>query len=589
MRRTRAASLVAASATAMLLLAACGGGGGSASPDGGAGAEGSSVSTGVFEGCADPLTCNSATPDELRQGGQVTFAIEKNIDSWNLNSAAGNVFETSVVLKGMLPYVFYTAPDLKSVLNTDYVTSAEVTVENPFTVTYEINPAATWDDGTPVTAEDFSFNWKSQNPTQCPDCETAGNGGYDQVTAVTGSNGGKTVTVTFTAPYTDWRGLFGSAAPMYPAHIAAQQGDLNTPEGVKAAFDYFDATQVAWSAGPYKVESWEPNTALTTVPNPQWWGETAPKLDRVVFRVITDATQEPIALQNNEVQVIYPQPQVDIVSQVAQIPGVSQTQGLGLQWEHFDFNLINPALQEKAIRQAMFTAVNREDIIAKTVGQFNPEVGPLNSHMFIPQQDGYADHITATGQGSGDVEKAKQILTDAGYTGVGEALVAPNGQPVPTFRIRYTVGNAVRQSQCELFAAYVKELGIDVTVEPTDSLGGTLSEGDYDIIVFAWVQSPFAFSGAQQLWLSTSGSNFGKYNNPQVDQLINQAAASTDEAAAIDMLNQADAVMSEDAYVLPLYQKPTFIALRDDVANVRNNSSLDSPTYNIAEWGLRTG
>jgi peptide/nickel transport system substrate-binding protein len=575
----------------MLLLAACGGGGGgSTGPDGGGGqGEGSSVSTGIFENCADPLTCNSATADQLQQGGQITFAIEKNIDSWNLNSSAGNVFETGVALKGLLPYTFVTTPDLKSTLNTDFVSSAEVTSDNPFTVTYKINPAATWDDGTPVSAEDFIFNWKSQNPTQCPECETAGNGGYDQVTSVVGSEGGKTVTATFNAPYTDWRSIFSSSAPLYPAHIAAQQGDLNTPAGIKAAFEYFDATQPTWTAGPFKVDSWQPNTALTMVPNPQWWGETKSKLERVVFRVITDATQEPIALQNNEVQVIYPQPQVDLVTQVSQIPGVSQTQGLGLTWEHFDFNLINPALQDKAIREAMFTAVNRQDIIDKTVGQFNPEVEPLNSHMFMPNQPGYEDNISATGQGTGDVEKAKQILTDAGYTGVGEALVAPNGQPVPTFRLRYTVGNAIRQSQSELFANYVKQLGINVTIETTDSLGDTLDTGDYDIIVFAWVQSPFPFGGAQQTWLSTSGSNFGKYNNPEVDRLITEAASSTDETAAVDKLNQADVIMSADAYVLPLYQKPTFIAVRDNVANVRNNSSLDSPTYNIAEWGLRTG
>jgi peptide/nickel transport system substrate-binding protein len=236
----------------------------------------------------------------------------------------------------------------------------------------------------------------------------------------------------------------------------------------------------------------------------------------------------------------------------------------------------------------MYTAVNTQDIIAKTVGQFNHDVKPLNNHMFIPQQDGYTDNITPTGQGSGNIDAAKKILTDAGYNGVGTALVAPNGRAVPTFRIRYTVGNAVRQSECELFASYVKNLGINVSVEPTDSLGTTTSTGDFDIIVFAWVQSPFVFGGAQQLWLSTSGSNYGKYNNPQVDQLINEAAASTDAASAINQLNQADKIMSDDAYVLPLYQKPTFVAVQDSVANVRNNSSLDGPPYNAAEWGLRS-
>jgi peptide/nickel transport system substrate-binding protein len=572
------------SAAAALVLAACGGGGGGG---GGQGGGGSSTATGLFQNCADANTCNAVPADQLKQGGQVSFAIEKNIDNWNLNSSEGNVFETNMALKPLLPYTFITTPDLKSTLNPDYVTSADVTSTSPFVVTYKINPKASWDDGTPVTADDFVFNWKTQDGRDCPACETAGNGGYDQITSVVGSDGGKTVTVTFSKPYTDWKGVFNSAAPLYPAHIAAQHGDLNTPAGLKSGFDYLGSTPVNYTAGPYKVDSWQPNVALTLVPNPAWWG-TKPKLDRLVFRVITDATQEPLALQNNEVQVIYPQPQVDLVSQVAQIPNVSQTQGLGLTWEHFDFNLVNPFLADKALRQAMYTAINRDDIIAKTVGQFNPEVKPLNSHMFIPQQDGYTDAVTPTGQGSGNIDAAKKILTDAGYTGVGTALVAPNGQAVPSFRIRYTVGNAVRQSECELFASYVKNLGINVTVVPTDSLGKTTSSGDFDIIVFAWVQSPFVFGGAQQLWLSTSGSNYGKYNNPQVDQLINEAAASTDIAAATKQLNDADKIMSDDAYVLPLYQKPTFVAVQNNVANVRNNSSLDGPPYNAAEWGLRS-
>ncbi|HEX8933519.1 MAG TPA: hypothetical protein VF788_04880, partial [Pseudonocardiaceae bacterium] len=64
--------------------------------------------------------------------------------------------------------------------------------------------------------------------------------------------------------------------------------------------------------------------------------------------IITDARQEPTALQNREVQVIYPQPQVDQVQQVRRIPGVSSFVGLGLSWEHFDLNLANNYLRPRA-------------------------------------------------------------------------------------------------------------------------------------------------------------------------------------------------------------------------------------------------
>ena len=464
--------MAAVSAAAALVLAACGGGGGGGGGGGTTGG-GSSTATGVFSGCADPNTCNAVAADKVKQGGTITFAIEKNVTNWNVISSEGNEFETGEATKPLLAYAFVTTPDLKTTLATDFVTSAEVTSQNPQVVTYKINPAATWDDGTPVSADDFVMNWKWQDGKSCPDCETAGNGGYDQVASVVGSDGGKTVAVTFTKPYSDWKGLFNSGAPLYPAHIGAKQGDLNTPAGLKAAFDYFGKTVPNYSAGPYKVSNWQDNVALTLAPNPKWAGATKPKLDQLILRVITDATQEPIALQNNEVQVIYPQPQVDLVNQIKQIPGASQAQGLGLQWEHFDLNLVNPALAAKPLRQALFTAINRDDIIAKTVGQFNPDVKPLNNHMFIPQQDGYGDNIAVTGQGTGNLDAAKKILTDAKYTGVGTKLVDPAGKPIPSLRFRSSVGNAVRQRVCELFAQYAKSLGAELVVEELAARDGS--------------------------------------------------------------------------------------------------------------------
>ena len=572
----RTAALVAGTA---LVLSACGGGGGGGETGQGAG---------VFADCAEnPNTCNSADPSELQDGGDVAYALEKNISNWNLTSAEGNVLETGLALKGVLPYTFVTQPDLTVARNEDVLASAEQTNTDPQTIVYEIQPEAVWSDGTPISAEDFVYNWKAQNGRDCPDCAAASVSGYDQIESVVGSNGGKTVTVTFAQPYTDWQNLWSSGGPIYPAHIAAQQGDLNTPQGLAAAFGYFGTTVPDYSGGPFQIDNFDDNVSVTMVPNPQWYG-AGPNLDRVIFRIITDAAQEPTALANNEVQVIYPQPQVDLVQQVRNIPGVSSFVGLGLSWEHFDLNLNNPFLADEALRDALFAAVNRQQIIAATVGQFTDAVEPLNSHTLLPQQEGYTDVVSETGHGSGNVEAARQILTDAGYTMQGRQLMAPNGQAVPPLRIRYTTGNQIRQSQSELFASQVAPLGVDVEVQPTDDLGGTLTQGDYDIMVFAFVTSPFPFANAQQAYSTGAGNNFGGYSNPEVDRLLAAAASSTDVEQARRQLTEADRLLSEDAYVLPIYQKPTFVAIYDNLGNVRNNSSLDGPLYNVAQWGIRT-
>lgn len=564
----------------MVGLAACGGGG--AARGGGQGQTGT-----AFAACdANPNTCNSAEPGRLKQGGQLTYAIEKNIPNWNLLSSEGNVLETGWVLAGVLPRAFITLPDLTVVMNNDLLDSVKVTNTNPETIVYKIKANAGWSDGTPITANDFVYNWKVQNGRDCPNCTPATTTGYDQIQSVVGSDNGKTVTVTFSKPFTDWKQNWGSGSPIYPAHIAAQHGDIKTPQGLAAAYSWFGRNVPMYSGGPFQIDNFTNNESVTLVRNPKWYG-LRPKLDRVIYRIITDARQEPTALQNREVQVIYPQPQVDQVQQVRRIPGVSSFVGLGLSWEHFDLNLANNYLADPALRTAMFTAVNRQAIIDKTVGQFTKKIKPLNSHNFVPQEGGYEDVVSTTGQGSGNLARAKQILTGAGYRIDGEQLKTPIGMTVPPMRIRYTVGNQVRQAECELFAQQLKPLGITVQVVPTDDLGATTTRGDYDIIVFAWVATPFPYANATQTWVTGQGSNFGRYSNPDVDRLIAAAANSTDEALARETLNQADRRLTNDAYVLPLYQKPTFVALYDDVANVRNNSSLDGPQYNIQQWGLR--
>jgi peptide/nickel transport system substrate-binding protein len=119
---------------------------------------------------------------------------------------------------------------------------------------------------------------------------------------------------------------------------------------------------------------------------------------------------------------------------------------------------------------------------------------------------------------------------------------------------------------------------------PVASLGKALSSGNYDMVLFGWNGGPFAFAGAQQLWISTSDSNYGHWTNAQSDQLINEAASQTDPQKAIDELNQADQLMTNDAYILALFQKPMFLAA---FANVRDDATSTGPPYNVQEWGIK--
>jgi peptide/nickel transport system substrate-binding protein len=566
--RKRLAGVVAIASVSLLVAAACSS---NKSSD-----NGKTVSTSFADCDTKPNTCNGGT---TKSGGTLTYAVEKTFTGWNINDAETNTADFVPFFNGILPAVFNVNPDFSVFLNTDLMTSVEETSTSPQTIVYKIKPNAAWDDGTPISADDFTYAWQTQNGKDCKDCSPASSSGYDLIKSLTPSDNGKTVTVVFDSPFLDYKLLFGN---IYPAHIAKQHGDLG------ASWKYFNETLPNFTGGPFKVGEYQKDVSLTLTPNPKWYGKTKSPLDKLVFRIITDQAQEVPALQNNEVQLIYPQPGQDMVEQVkALAPNVQYELSAGLTWEHVDYNLKNKFLADKSLRQAISTALNRKDVIDKTIGQFVKNAKPLNNHNFVPGEEGYKDVVTPTGAGTGDAAAAKKVLTDAGYKDVGTALKTPTGEPV-SLRISYTTGNTLRKATCELFQQEMQAaLGLKVDVVPIQSLGKTLTTGDYDVIIFAWIGGPFPFAGAQQLWGSTSDSNYGKWVNPQSDDLLKQATAQTDRSKGIDLLNQADEVMSKDYYVVPLFQKPTFLAVYSQFANVRDNPTSVSPAYNLQEWGVR--
>lgn len=573
--KRRVTGLVAIAAASLLAVGACSTG------NGGSG-ESKNTSAGFADCEKKPNDCNSGP---TKKGGTYTAAMEKTIPNWNVFDSDGNTFESAQVMNGLLPQVYIVYPDLTPHLNEDLVTSADVTSQSPFTITYKVKPEAVWSDGTPIGYDDFVFFWKTQNGKDCPQCTPASTVGYDSITSIEQADNGKTITVKLDKPFPDWKSLFSG---VYPASVAKQAagGDLNTPAALKKAYDAFKDATPNWSGGPYKISDYQKDTSVTLVPNEKWYGKTKPSLDKVVFRMITDQAQQVPALQNKEINGMYSQPNADMVNQVKALGDVNYTIGKGLVWEHIDLNLKNKYLADMPLRQAIFTAINTKDVIAKTIGQFVPKAEPLGSHNFVPGQSAYKDFVSSTGQGSGDIEKAKKILTDAGYKLDGGKLTTKTGEAVAPLRFRFTVGNQLRQNTGELVQSTLKQLGIDVKLEPTDKLGNTLSTGDYDMIVFAWVSSPYN-SGNRDLWETKGGSNYGKWSNAEADKYLNQAANAPSETEAADLLNKADEIMTKEAYVLPLFQKPTFLAVSKDYINIRDNATNAGPTYNIGEWGMR--
>ncbi|MET7393569.1 ABC transporter family substrate-binding protein [Dactylosporangium sp. NPDC005572] len=575
-------SLVAVGAATVLVLSACGGGGGDKD-------NGAPTSNAGYADCEkNPNTCNSG---QTKPGGEYVFGLEQSFTSWNINTEEGNTLVAAQAMSGLIPQVFKSDPGGQLQLNTDLLVSAELTNQNPQTIVYKIKPDAVWNDGTAIGIDDFTLAWKqnSGKKEHCTECAPASSSGWELIKSIVGSDNGKTVTLTFEdgKTYADWKGLY-STDGLYPAHLATKQGfDLNKPEGVNSAANWFSETVPTWSGGPLVIESFTKDQSLVLKKNDKWYGKVKPSLDKVVFKFIIDQGSVIPALKNKEITGMSPQPNAALVNGAGETPGVIYRIGHGYTWEHIDLNLKNKYLADTALRQAIFTAINVKSVIDKTYGVFDKQAKPLGSHNFFPGDPNYKDVVSSTGQGSGDIEKAKKILTDAGYKIEGGKLITKAGETVPAFRFRHTKGNQLRATTGELVQAALKNLGIEIKIEVTETLGKTLTTGDFDFIIFAWVGSPLFQGSAEQNWVTGGGGNYGNYTNSQVDDLNKQGAQALDAKKGADLLNQANEIMAKDAYVLPLVQKPTLTFTYSDYVNFRDNPTQWSPTYNIQEWGQK--
>jgi peptide/nickel transport system substrate-binding protein len=542
-------------------------------------------------GSSSSTPSSSSSAASVKSGGTFTYALDQDIAGFNINQATDSEFVLQEIMNQVWPTVYVTTDTLKQQLDTDYVTSATVTSTNPQTIVYQINPKAVWSDGTPISADDFIYFWQanSGNP-KFTDVggkayEPASTAGYNQIKSVTGSNGGKTVTVVFSTPFGDWQSLFGD---LMPAHIAKTVGFNN-------GFQTFNAA-VKVSGGPFEIQSYTQGQDLVEVRNPKWWG-TPPPLDKLVFRFFADDNQIPPALQNSEVNGANPaQASLQFKDAIASVPNLTTSIIPGLEFQHMDFNQANPYLAKLDVRQAIAYGTNRADMVNRIVGPITASVKPLNNRIYMPNQPEYTD--TSGGLGAYDPAKAKQLLQASGMTMGSDGYFHPSSGPEAgkdlTFTISTTSGEPVRAEIEQLFQSYMKAIGIKINIQnysPNTLFGTVGPKSEYDIIEFAWVATPFASSN-QSIYCSYTnaslcGQNWNHYANAEVDKLFVQATSTIDPAKAATLYNQIDSLLWKDMVTLPLFQQPQLYTWSSNYANILANPSNNGLTWNAQTWGLK--
>lgn len=563
----RYSRVVAALLALVLLAAACGNDDDSPPPD----ASGPTAAPATDEEpAAAPTQAEDPSPEE-EQPTSVVVGLEQEITNFNNLTAGDNLLAGRQITRAIYPTCTRTRPDFSF---EPYFCETLPTIiqEDPLVVEYRLRADAMWSDGTPVSSDDMVFYFENCNDPQ-DDC--AATQGFDSATLEVVDDKAVRLSWPEGQPFVEYILLF--SGPFPPAHLGRDWSDgFRTDPGV--------------GAGPYVVDEYNPGSDLTLVANPTWFGE-GPHIDEVTFRFISDVGNLPLALENGEVDVIYPQPQVDLVQQINGIGGVESSITFGPTWEHITFNTATVPLEA---RQAIALALDRELIVTALMRPFSESAQPLGNRIYMNGQAQYQDNTPAEFQ-QRDVAAARAVLEAAGWVLDGD-VYAKDGRQL-SLRIRTTGGNDRREQFQELVQNQLAEAGIRITIDnlPGGEIFGPVfgstndppgPPGDFDLVIFAWVGGPLPATSALQVFGTGSDSNPGAYDDDRVNDLLTEATFTLDLDRQAELLNQADALMWETLPNTPVYQLPFFLAWNDNLQNIQDNPTLESFTWNLEEWAL---
>jgi len=502
---------------------------------------------------------NETPRDKVKDGGEFHGSFGSEIQTWNLNTSMGNNQEMKMMQSPLSEYWYLEDGSGNHTMNKNFLDSVtDEMVDGKLVITMKINQKATWNDGTPISADDWIATVAALNGED-EDFSVASSDGWDQIESVTQGETPQDVIVTFKEAFPDWINVIMNG-PMR----AESCKDADTFNDGWAEYNN------AWYAGPYVVTNFvKSSNTVTMERNPNWWGDKG-KLDTIIFKYVSD-DQTATAFANGELDFIDIGPDPNRYAQAVGTPGTVIRQSGGPNYRHFTFNSASPVLSDVAVRQAIVMGLDRDAIAESDLAglPINLEDARKNSNLYMQGQEGYVDLAEKTGI-KYNPEGAKAKLEEAGYTMGADGYYAKDGQTL-TVRFAVLTGVSTSENEGQLAQSQLKKIGVNIELQPINTATdwpGVLVKHNFDIIAFSWMGTAFPLANIGQLFGAGSASNYAQLTTDAVQELEPKVSTEIDPAKRMELAQQIDEALWTNVHTLPLYQRPALAGVRADLANI---------------------
>lgn len=458
------------------------------------------------------------------------------------------------------------------------------------TLVWRVKPR-NWSDGRPVTCADYVFGHNVARNEQVPVVVRDLTTRINNILCTAGASG-TAITVNWKERYA-YANLVITEYGALPRHILERYYRANPSKLNEAPYGNDPAITVG--DGPYKLVEWRKGSSITVeaVPNHKIFGTA--RIKRLIWRVIPDTN----ALVANMLSGA-----IDAISTI----GISLDQATqldrqaagrfrvlfepGLIWEHIDFNLDNPLLQDVRVRRALVHGINR-DLIVQQLFQGKQPV----SHTYLPpKHPGYTDAIDKY---PFDPARARALLQEAGFTPGPDGILRNAAGQKLSLELNTTAGNRVREQVEQIIQQNLRQIGVEITIQNFPArvyFGEITNRRKYKALAeYAWVLSPT--SDCDQLYTSDgipneangwAGQNYPGYKNADMDKACKAASREIDEAARNKLLNDTAKIFARDLPAIPMYVWVSTAAAKTGLENftaVQLSGTYE--TWNAHRWAWK--
>jgi len=233
----------------------------------------------------------------------------------------------------------------------------------------------------------------------------------------------------------------------------------------------------------------------------------------------------------------------------------------------------NPALADPQVRLALATAINKQDLVDIVLqGYGAPGV------TIIPPSLGGGFWYNPIQDATFDLDKANQILEDAGYTKGGDGIRA-KGDVRLEFRLQYASDSTVYPRVADLISNWYRQIGVKVnpeSVDPDSLTAAVTPTGDYDLVIWGWGADPdpdFMLSVMTSEQFVEGGWSDSGYSNPEYDQLYLDQQTAVDRNERQKIIWKMQEMVYNDKPYIVLYYERILEAYRSD----RFKGFIESP------------